>query len=60
MEKQSYKFSSATVDYYFNGDLAGLKEIVDINNSFIITDEHLFHAHTSKFDQSLKDGILLY
>lgn len=50
MEKQSYKFSSATVDYYFNGDLNGLKEIVDINSSFIITDEHLFHAHTSKFE----------
>jgi 3-dehydroquinate synthase len=48
MQKQTYNFSSSSVDYYFNGSIKQLNEIADASNSFIITDEHIFKAHTDK------------
>lgn len=48
MNKVNYKFSSSSVDYYFNGSIKQLNEIADINNSFIITDEHIFKTHADK------------
>lgn len=50
MNKQTYKFFSSSVDYYFNASIQQLNEIADANNSFIITDEHLFKAHGTKFN----------
>jgi 3-dehydroquinate synthase len=49
MIKNTYTFSSASVDYYFNVSILQLNEIADISNSFIITDEHVFTSHQSKF-----------
>lgn len=48
MKKITYTFSSSSVDYYFNSSIEHLDEIADANNSFIITDEHIFKAHASK------------
>jgi 3-dehydroquinate synthase len=50
MNKQTYQFSSSSVDYYFNASFSQLSEITDVSNSFIITDEHIFKAHASKFE----------
>jgi 3-dehydroquinate synthase len=50
MVKQTYKFSTASVDYYFNGSMAQLSEITDSNSTVLVTDENVFAAHTSKFD----------
>lgn len=47
--KQTFQFSSSSVDYYFNASFQQLAEVVDVINSFIITDEHIFKAHHSKF-----------
>jgi 3-dehydroquinate synthase len=50
MNKQTHKFSTSTVDYYFNASFGQLAEITDAANSFIITDEHIFKAHASRFE----------
>jgi 3-dehydroquinate synthase len=50
MGKQTFQFSSSSVDYYFNASFLQLAEITDAANSFIITDEHIFKAHQSKFE----------
>lgn len=49
MKKVSYKFSSSSVDYYFAGGISHLKEVVDKNNTIIITDENVYNAHTKRF-----------
>lgn len=49
MEKQTYTFSGAKVDYYFDGSMKQLKEIVDPKAAVIITDENVFKAHHAAF-----------
>lgn len=49
MKKNSYKFSNSSVDYYFAGGISHLKEIVDKDNTIIITDENVYNAHTKRF-----------
>lgn len=49
MPKRSFTFSSAKVDYYFDAAFSGLGKIVSKETSVIITDEHVFTAHRSKF-----------
>lgn len=49
MQKRSYKFSNATVDYYFDSNISQLKKLVDPKHAIIITDEHVHTAHTKKF-----------
>jgi 3-dehydroquinate synthase len=51
MKKTTCWFSNASVDYYFAGGMAHLKEIVDQKNAIIITDENVFNAHAKKFRQ---------
>ncbi len=50
MVKQAYQFSTASVDYYFNGSMEQLSAIADKNSTVLITDENVFAAHTAKFD----------
>jgi 3-dehydroquinate synthase len=50
MIKQTYQFSTASVDYYFNGSMAQLSDITDRNSTVLVTDGNVFEAHTSKFD----------
>ena len=49
MKKLTYKFSNSSVDYYLAGGIAHLKEIVDKDNTIIITDENVHNAHAKKF-----------
>lgn len=49
MTKVSYRFSNSKVDYYLAYGISHLKEIVDASNTIIITDEHIFNAHTKRF-----------
>ena len=49
MKKLTYKFSNSSVDYYFAGGISHLKEIVDKDNTLIITDENVYNAHTKRF-----------
>lgn len=50
MQKKSYKFSNASVDYYFDSSINQLKKLVDPKHAIIITDEHVHTAHKEKFD----------
>jgi len=49
MKKATYKFSNSSVDYYLAGGISHLKEIVDKDNTIIITDENVHIAHTKRF-----------
>lgn len=46
---RKYKFSSASTDFYYLGNISVLKKIADQKNSVIITDENVFNAHQKKF-----------
>ncbi|HYK57593.1 MAG TPA: 3-dehydroquinate synthase family protein, partial [Flavisolibacter sp.] len=49
MQKKSFRFSNASVEYYFADGISHLKEIVDPKNTIVITDENVFSAHQKKF-----------
>ncbi|MEP6725634.1 MAG: 3-dehydroquinate synthase [Bacteroidota bacterium] len=49
MNKQSYKFSSSSVDYYLANGISHLKQIVDPKSTIIVTDENVFTAHAKRF-----------
>lgn len=49
MNKQTFKFSNSSTDFYFNEKISLLKNIIDIKNAVFITDENVFAAHQSKF-----------
>ena len=50
MKKLSYTFSNKTTRFYFDTDFSLLQDIVDKNNTIIITDDNIFQAHKKKFD----------
>lgn len=49
MTKRTYRFSSASVDVFFDAKLSQLNKVADRKKSVIITDEHIFKAHKAKF-----------
>jgi len=49
MKKVTYKFSNSATDYYFGSTIGHLKEIVDQDNSVIITDENVYGLHEKRF-----------
>ena len=49
MDKQQYKFSSQSVDCYFDADLSFLEELVPKEKAVIITDENIASLYTEKF-----------
>lgn len=49
MAKASYKFSNASTAYYFDSSFSHLKKIVDPKQSILITDEHIYDAHSDQF-----------
>ena len=49
MKKQTFKFTTASVDYYFAASIKQLKEIVSVDNTIIITDETINNFHQAKF-----------
>jgi 3-dehydroquinate synthase len=48
MQKKTFRFSTAAVDYYFATGISRLKEIVDKRNAVIITDENVFNGHQQR------------
>lgn len=55
MKKQAYKFSSQSVEYYFNAVFAELEKITPRDKTIIITDENIHWHHQEK----LKDWKLI-
>jgi 3-dehydroquinate synthase len=49
MQKKTFRFSTASVDYYFAGGISYLKQIADQKNTVIITDENVFNNHQKRF-----------
>jgi 3-dehydroquinate synthase len=49
MDKQTFKFSNSSTDFYFAGGISHLKEIVDVKNAVFITDENVFNHHQKRF-----------
>lgn len=49
MKKLSYTFSSQTTRFYFDAEFLYLQELVNKDNSILITDENIFNAHKKKF-----------
>lgn len=49
MIKRTFKFSSASTDFYFAGNFAQLRSLADQETAIVITDENVFDAHKSKF-----------
>jgi 3-dehydroquinate synthase len=49
MTRLTYKFSSSSTQFYFDGSLSQLKNVVEQKNAIILTDEHVFNAHQKKF-----------
>src|SRR5688572_19579218 len=60
MQTKSYRFSSATVNYYFDADFSKLEKMIGKEHAVLITDEHVFQAHKKKLKGwnciSLKPG----
>lgn len=50
IKQVDYSISGKTVSYYFDASFSYLGEIVSKEKTILITDEHLFAAHKSKFD----------
>ncbi|MFI5128701.1 MAG: 3-dehydroquinate synthase [Chitinophagales bacterium] len=50
MKHINYKFSGCSTAFYFDGSFSHLKKIVDQKHSVIITDEHVFDAHSKRFN----------
>ncbi len=49
MQKKTFRFSNASVDYYFAGGISQLKEVADPKNTVLITDENVYSAHQKRF-----------
>jgi 3-dehydroquinate synthase len=49
MPAKKYIFGKSSVDYYFNDKFSTLKKIVIPRSTILITDEHVYKSHTSKF-----------
>lgn len=49
MQRKTFQFSTARVDYYFAGGMAHLKEITDQKSTILITDENIFEHHKKRF-----------
>jgi 3-dehydroquinate synthase len=48
MQKKKIRFTSTSVDYYFEGSFSILKTIVDQKNAVLITDENIFEYYSRK------------
>lgn len=49
MKKIAYKFSSTSTDFYFDASFVQLNKLVGKENGVIITDDHIFSKHKTKF-----------
>lgn len=49
MEKKNYRFSAANTTFYFAAGISQLRELTDPASTILITDEHVYAAHTKRF-----------
>ncbi|MBX2931380.1 MAG: 3-dehydroquinate synthase [Chitinophagaceae bacterium] len=49
MKKQTFKFTTASTNIYFEHSFSNLKKIIDAKQTVIITDENVFALHQNKF-----------
>ena len=49
MTKKIIKFSTSSTSFYFDEGFAQLGKLTSKSHTFIITDEHVYHAHEKKF-----------
>lgn len=49
MNPETYTFSKASTQYYFDSAFTQLKKIVDSKSAILITDENIFNSHPAKF-----------
>jgi 3-dehydroquinate synthase len=49
MKKITYQFSTSSTDFYFDSSFEQLNRLVGKESGVIITDEHVFSKHRSKF-----------
>jgi len=57
MIKRKFQFSNSSVDYYFEGKISKIKEIVGSFKTVFVTDENVFAAHEKQFKN--RDAIVL-
>lgn len=50
MDKEQYKFSSKTVDCYFDSEFSFLEELVSKEKAVVITDENIASLHGDRFN----------
>lgn len=48
MNKRTYKFSNSFTDYYLAHGFSHLRKITDQKATILITDEHVYNAHTKR------------
>ena len=49
MQKKVFRFSNSSVDYYFEGRISQIKEVVGSAKTIFVTDENVFAAHEKQF-----------
>ena len=49
MQKKVFRFSNSSVDYYFEGRISQIKEVVDSAKTIFVTDENVCAAHEKQF-----------
>lgn len=49
MQKKVFRFSNSSVDYYFEGRVSQIKEVVGSVKTIFVTDENVFAAHEKQF-----------
>ncbi len=49
MKKQTFKFSGSSTEINFNSDFRELKKITNPESTVLITDEHVYKAHSKHF-----------
>ncbi|MDP1811477.1 MAG: 3-dehydroquinate synthase [Sediminibacterium sp.] len=49
MKKKTFTFSAGTVQYFFDAEFSHLEKLVAKENAVIVTDEHVFAKHKSRF-----------
>src|SRR5215204_347526 len=57
MIKKTFRFSNSSVDYYFEGKISHIKQIVGSAKTIFITDENVFAAHEKQLNN--RDVIVL-
>jgi 3-dehydroquinate synthase len=57
MQKKVFHFSNSSVDYYFEGRILQIKEVVGSAKTIFVTDENVFAAHEKQFKN--KSAIVL-